>query len=264
MTQHVICDYSDFERLETYLRKHINLHFYTIGDLDDFFRPNTRWFVLEEANHITAAIMIYSGLSPATVIAISENIDGLSSLFKEILPYLPENLYAHLSPGTEQVMDGYQLDSHGFHLKMMLLQTQAINEINTRITEPLTQDNMGELIEFYKVSYPGNWFDPRMLQTGQYFGIRINRQLVSVAGIHVFSPAYRVAALGNIVTHPDFRKQGFGFLTSARVCQSLLASTDHIGLHVKADNLPAILCYKKLGFEIVGEYGEFMVTLRGV
>ena len=33
----------------------------------------------------------------------------------------------------------------------------------------------------------------------------------------------------------------------------------HVGLNVKADNGAAISCYKKLGFEPVASYGEFMV-----
>jgi hypothetical protein len=64
-----------------------------------------------------------------------------------------------------------------------------------------------ELLALYAASYPGNWFVPRMLETGFYFGIRRGRALVSVAGVHVFSPQYKVAALGNITTRPDARGQ---------------------------------------------------------
>ena len=55
-----------------------------------------------------------------------------------------------------------------------------------------------------------------MLETGKYFGIRREGILVSVAGIHVYSPEYDVAALGNITTHPDFRGQGLGRKVTAR------------------------------------------------
>ena len=36
-------------------------------------------------------------------------------------------------------------------------------------------------------------------------------------------------------------------------------TVDHIGLNVKADNAPALACYRRLGFEVAAEYGEFMV-----
>jgi predicted GNAT family acetyltransferase len=121
----------------------------------------------------------------------------------------------------------------------------------------LSRTDLAEVTEFYQRSYPGNWFDPRMLETGQYFGLREQGALVSVAGVHVYSPQYRVAALGNIATLPDCRGQGFARRVTAAVCRSLLSSVDYIGLNVKADNSPAIRCYQRLGFETVTSYGEF-------
>jgi len=115
---------------------------------------------------------------------------------------------------------------------------------------------------FYQDSYPGNWFDPRMLETGQYFGLLTDDRLVSVGGIHVYSPQYRVAALGNIATHPAYRGRGCGKAVTARICQSLSQTVDEIGLNVKADNRPALACYQRLGFDVVAEYGEFAVSRK--
>ena len=115
------------------------------------------------------------------------------------------------------------------------------------------------MLGLYKEGYPGNWFNARMLQTKQYFGLRIENRLVSIAGIHVYSEKYKVAALGNIVTHPDYRGNGFGKAVTAGLCQSLSEHVDNIGLNVKADNAAAIALYEKLGFEIVGTYYELMV-----
>jgi len=39
----------------------------------------------------------------------------------------------------------------------------------------------------------------------------------------------------------------------------LLEDVCHIGLNVKADNDAAISCYRRLGFETVAPYGEYMV-----
>jgi predicted GNAT family acetyltransferase len=98
-----------------------------------------------------------------------------------------------------------------------------------------------------------------MLRTKQYFGLRLKNRLLSVAGIHVYSEKYKVAALGNIVTHPDYRGKGYSKAVTARLCQSLAEHVDNIGLNVKADNTAAISMYRKLGFEIVGTYFELMV-----
>ena len=98
-----------------------------------------------------------------------------------------------------------------------------------------------------------------MLETKQYFGIKVKSQLVSAAGIHVYSKQYKVAAIGNIVTHPDFRGKGFGKSVTAKLSQSLMKDIDDIGLNVKADNKTAIAIYKKLGFNIVETYYENMI-----
>jgi predicted GNAT family acetyltransferase len=97
---------------------------------------------------------------------------------------------------------------------------------------------------------------------GQYFGLRQDGRLVSVAGVHVYSEHYRVAALGNIVTHPAYRRRGYARQVMARLCQSVLEKVEHVGLNVKADNDAAIACYARLGFEIIAPYGEFTMTAK--
>jgi predicted GNAT family acetyltransferase len=101
-----------------------------------------------------------------------------------------------------------------------------------------------------------------MLGTGQYFGLVSNGRLAAISGIHVFSPIYRVAALGNIATHPDDRGKGFGTGVTRRLCLELLKQVEHVGLNVKADNVAAISCYEKLGFEIHCTYEEAMIRLK--
>ena len=137
-----------------------------------------------------------------------------------------------------------------------------LDKVDFSNVQPLTNQHLPELIDLYTASYPGNWFDPRMLQTGQYMGIHIDKQLVAVAGVHVYSAHYRVAALGNITTHPDHRGQGVGTAVTAALCKRLLKTVDTIGLNVKSDNAAAIALYQKLGFQIVTTYHEYMAGLK--
>jgi predicted GNAT family acetyltransferase len=142
---------------------------------------------------------------------------------------------------------------------MMLNSKHLPGNIDFSQVIQLTNDDLNQMLQLYEEAYPGNWFDPRMLQTRQYFGIKIANRLISVAGIHVHSETYRVAALGNIVTHPDYRGRGFAQSVTARLCRSLLENVDHIGLNVKANNTVAIGLYEKLGFEILAPYYECAV-----
>ncbi len=85
--------------------------------------------------------------------------------------------------------------------------------------------------------------------------------LTDSAGVQAIALMY-TAALGNIRTHPKYRGKGYGTTVTARVCKSLLRDIDHIGLNVKADNISAIRCYERLGFEVIDSYGEFEVELK--
>jgi predicted GNAT family acetyltransferase len=96
-----------------------------------------------------------------------------------------------------------------------------------------------------------------MLETGRYYGPRDAGGLLSVAGVHVYSRRYRVAALGNIATHPAHRGKGYGTRVTGRLCRTLLDEVEHIGLNVKTDNEPALRCYRRLGLEVVARYAEF-------
>ena len=114
------------------------------------------------------------------------------------------------------------------------------------------------MLRFYEAHYPGNWFEPGMLATGHYYALRGPGGLLGVGGVHVYSPRYRVAALGNIAMHSQRRGQGLGRALVAELCRRLLETVDHIGLNVKADNAPAIRCYESVGFEVTDPYEEYL------
>jgi len=144
----------------------------------------------------------------------------------------------------------------------MALTDSSHLDIDTSKAIALSVENTNELEQLYKLSYPGNWFEPQMLKTGCYYGIRHGDPLISVAGVHVYSKDYKVAALGNITTHPQWRGQGFGTIVCAKLCQVLLETVEHIGLNVKADNLSAIACYQKLGFTSIATYTGYLLELQ--
>jgi RimJ/RimL family protein N-acetyltransferase len=252
----------DKARIETFLRKNAELHIYSLGDLDDFFWAYTTWYGCDDPAGMDV-VLIYKGQVVATVVGVSEQPATMRELLTAVIPLLPRRFYAHLSPGVEDIFErSHQVDIHGPHYKMALHDPSRVLDMDCSQVVQLTRQDVDDLARLYHESYPGNWFDARMLETGQYFGLRVDRQLVSAAGVHVYSEQYRVAAIGNIATHPAYRNRGYGGLVIARLCQSLLQTVEHIGLNVKADNDAAIACYKKLGFEIVAPYGEFTVERK--
>jgi len=252
----------DKEEIRAFFSQNIPLHLYEIGDLDEFFWPYTTWHALKDTDGLKAVVLLYTETSLPVLLALAEEPAYTRELLQSIIPLLPGRYYAHLSPGLEDVFQGSRkLVSHGRHYKMALTRTELLDAVDVSRVIPLSLTDMEDLARLYEQSYPGNWFVPRMLETNQYFGIHGPRGLVSVAGIHVYSPTYKVAVLGNITTHPDSRGQGLGKAVTAKLCLSLLETVEHVGLNVKVDNEESIRCYRKLGFEVIGTYEEWTAGL---
>jgi RimJ/RimL family protein N-acetyltransferase len=260
-----MCAYSlitDKNKLERRLRLAPDLNLYHLGDLDDFFWPDTRWFARVDGEEITALALLYSGENPPVLLAIDDRDDGeTAALLVDLIPDLPGRVYAHLSPGLiDPFRSRYAVHHHGAHFKMSLIDPIKLERWDTSAVIPLGVEDLPRLRRLYSAAYPGSWFNPRMLKTGQYMGIESNKgRLVAVAGVHVYSQQYRVAALGNITTLPDHRRKGLSTLVTAGCCKRLLADVNLIGLNVRGDNEAAIRTYRKVGFDVVGEYNEWMM-----
>lgn len=248
--------------IEQFLLRNTFLHLYSIGDLDDFFWENTTWYALKHDTQIEQVALLYTGLLLPTLLALTDETTTMANLLQSIIHLLPKQFYAHLSDGLVSVLNkDYASEHHGLHYKMALRNRECLKKYATDEVIQLTIKDIDEIEELYRVSYPGNWFDSRMLETGYYYGIRRENRLVSIAGVHVYSKRYNVAALGNITTHPQFRGQGLSKHVIAKLCQEL-AAVQHIGLNVKADNAIALRCYQQIGFECVATYNEYSFLLQ--
>lgn len=250
------------EQIEPILRRNVFLHVYALGDLDPAFWPSTTWYGLEVAGDVRAILLLYSAFDPPTLMALGDPpFDDLHELLRSARPLLPAKVYAHLSPGCRAALEPLaQADSRGPHLKMALVEP-ALDVPGTDRVERMTHADVPSLEALYAAGYPGSWFAPRQIDTGHYYGLRANGELVSAAGCHVYSLTQKVAALGNIVTHPAHRGRGHAAAATARLCTEVLKTVDHVGLNVKADNAVAVRCYERLGFRAVAGYEEVGVEL---
>jgi len=243
----------DRAELERLLRVDPALHAYELGDLDDFFWPHTTWY-----RHGDSVALVYHGTGLPILLALdrpdragtmAELVDGLALL-------LPQRFHAHVAVGVEDVLGKhFRLKPGGLHHKMALTEPRRLEGFAAE-GEVLTDADLSDLTRLYLSAYPRYAFDPRLLQTGQYVGVRRHGRLVAVAGVHIWSPAQRVATLGNVTTHPGMRGQGLGTAAVATVCRRLLPTVDVIALNVKADNASAIALYTRLGFSRVADYHE--------
>jgi predicted GNAT family acetyltransferase len=103
----------------------------------------------------------------------------------------------------------------------------------------------------------GEWvlFQPECLASGHYYGLRENGRLIAVAGIHLASTRYNIAALGTVFTHPDHRGKGLARLCSSHVLASVgRAGISRVVLNVEDSKVTARRIYERLGFQTACTY----------
>ncbi|MFW9827249.1 MAG: GNAT family N-acetyltransferase [Candidatus Thorarchaeota archaeon] len=247
----------DKENLYNLFMKDVFLFAYHIGDLDDFYFSDCTWFGLEENGQLTEVVLLYSGLKVPTLLIFGSS-QKIPYLVEGIIDKLPDCFYCHYQGDFHELLESqYQMKFLGTHLKMKFQGELAnLPNNNTSETIRLTKDDEQNLLSLYQESYPEGYFVPYMLKSGKYYGVKVDKKIVSVAGVHVFSPLYNIAVLGNITTHPNFRGRGLARKCTSQLLKSFGGEVDRIGLNVKKDNVIALQLYENLGFRVHATYNE--------
>ena len=90
-------------------------------------------------------------------------------------------------------------------------------------------------------------FEANALEKGPYFGVWRDGCLASMAGTHL--KLERMAEIGNVVTDPEYCRQGLASMAVAATLQTLTAVGLQVIVQVFKSNAAAIARYEKLGFE---------------
>lgn len=246
-------------QIEAFLRRAPYLHAYELGDLDPREAPHTTWLA---SDPVDAVMLVYRGLATPTILALADDDPAaLRALLAARAHELPARFYAHLTPGVETALGPrYHARRLAHHVKMGLAGPVAAPAPADDVIVRLTPQHAAEAMQFYAASYPASYFEPVNLERGPYLAIRDDHGIAAIAGVHVYSPALRVASLGNIATRPDARGRGHARRVTAALCRLLQAEVEIIGLNVRADNAAALACYRAVGFEVRHPYDEWLVT----
>jgi ribosomal protein S18 acetylase RimI-like enzyme len=258
-----VVELRDRELIARFCRRRPAVHAYALGDLDDFFWPHTRWFAADGEDELEQLLLLYQEPDPPVLLALAEPpVEQMAALLAAVDDELPARLYAHLTTGLVDTLASRFVPESppAAHRKLALVDPTRLDGVGRDAVE-LGPDDLDEVVDFYERAYPGTWFEPRMLETRRYLGIREGGGLVCVAGVHVWSPAWRVAALGNVATLPEARGRGLATAACAQLCRRLLADgIDVISLNVRSDNAAAITAYERLGFAHAVDYVEVPLT----
>ncbi len=251
----------DRRELETFLALDPALHVYALGDLDPAYWPWTSWYGLRRDGDLRELVLCYTALfQPAVMAFVQHSAADMAALLEAISTVLPRRFHAHLDLGVVRAArQHWDLQPFGAMKKMTLRDLPSSADSAT--FTPLDQRHAPQVRALLDAAYPGNFFEPRMLDTDGYLGHFEGDSLHAVAGLHVLSPSFGAAALGNVAVHPEHRGRGLGRSITHALCTQLRArGVEQVGLNVRADNTAAVSLYHSLGFEVVRDYLEALAV----
>jgi len=218
---------------------------YAIGDLEPGLFEQCTWVGAERAGEMQALVLHFRGLVPPALLLMGDTV-GLRSILENASR--PDEVYLTCRPEhLPMVREFYTWDEPTPMWRMVLRpERPAPGEGECTRLLPADADRLSSLF----THGGGGAFSPAQMVQGVFYGVQSGDQIVPVAGTHLVSRTYGVAAIGNVFTHPDWRRRGYGMAcTSAVVAELLEQGIQDIVLNVGQDNSAAIRMYERLGFQ---------------
>jgi ribosomal protein S18 acetylase RimI-like enzyme len=248
----------DKELLRAFLGRDRLRAAYAIADLDEREFAKTRWGVAYEAGEPIAVVLEYGGLTPQPLFVMGD-ADGILAILRDVIK--PRLAYlAADEPLLAPIGSVYRIDP-GPPMIRQAVSRQSFRPVPGQV-QRLVPADIVDLNRLYGLGFAG-WLPADSIANGVYYGVRIAGRLVAAAGTHVINPQDGIAAVGNVMTHTDFRGRGFAKQTTSAVTQELLRTCDDVVLNVRADNPPALAAYHSLGYADYCRFEERLVHRRG-
>jgi RimJ/RimL family protein N-acetyltransferase len=253
----------DPDRLRKFLLTDRYFADYARGDLDPAHFQFTAWFGAEERGELLAVAMLYHDLEPPIFFATGE-ARGIERILDQVvrLPRISLSIRDEHLPTIEKFyrttpvpmwkMALLAEDRNRVSPSILEWKAEPLRGNQVSVGRTMTRLDVGHLplLEELYSHGGGDAFRLRSLELGVFYGVYEGERLVSVAGTHVVSDNERIAALGNVITHPAYRGQGLATLATYAVCDELLErGIEMIGLSVSRSNEAAQRVYEKIGFK---------------
>jgi ribosomal protein S18 acetylase RimI-like enzyme len=128
-----------------------------------------------------------------------------------------------------------------------MIGTPAERSIRGVETVTLGADDAPAMMELTELTKPGP-FSSRSQELGTFLGIRIDGQLVAMAGERMKPGNY--TEITAVCVHPSHRGRGYGQMLLAGISRRILARGEIPFLHVFSHNSSAIALYRRQGMQI--------------
>jgi ribosomal protein S18 acetylase RimI-like enzyme len=180
--------------------------------------------------------------------------ESLAELEKLLIPDEHVYLFGAQPPATNGLNVETPLDTH----QMVWPTNKTIDASGEKMQIlRMTAGDASDMVELTTLAFPG-FFRKRTHKMGSYYGIRVDGELVAMAGERLLLPGMR--EISAVVTRPGHTGKGYG----RTLMNTLLREHENAGvmsfLHVGVRNTRAVSLYERMGFEFAGSITLWPVT----
>ena len=249
---------TDRDALRSFLGQDRQYAAYAICDHEDREFSRTRWGAAFDGDQMVAVGLEYTGPTPQPLFVMGRP-DGIEAVLRDVIR--PRAAYiAARQEMLPAIETQYRVDPGPQMVRMWV--DRAHFKPYPATVQRLLPVEIGELNRLYQLGF-ASWLPATAIADGVYYGMRVNGRLVAAAGTHVISTGARLAVVGNVLTHMDYRGRGFATAVTGAVTTELLRSCDQVVLNVRADNPPAINAYRHLGYSEHARFEERLIHRLG-
>jgi ribosomal protein S18 acetylase RimI-like enzyme len=231
---------------------------YALCDLEEREFARTRWGAAYDGDALIAVGLEYTGPTPQPLFVMGRT-DGIEAVLRDVIR--PRAAYIAARTDMLPAIEAHYRVDPGPQMVRMWVDRARFRPYPAQVQRLLPVE-IGELNRLYQLGF-ASWLPSSAIADGVYYGMRVNGQLVAAAGTHVVSPAARLAVVGNVLTHMDYRGRGFATAVTGAVTADLLRTSDQVVLNVRADNSPAINAYRRLGYAEHARFEERLIHRLG-
>lgn len=256
---------TDTLRLYRFLQRDPIFGAYALGDLEPEQRPFCTWYLAQAADEDEpeALLLVYRRFDPPIVLTLG-SAAGVAMLLKQA--DLPDRVFLNAAVAHVPLLAA-RFQFAGGELEPMLRMAvspqafrpveRSAHGVSLRRLAPADVPRITELIA-HGGPFAPDAFDAAQVTDGVFYGAvdAHTGALLAMAGTHLVARTLRVAAVGNVMTHPQARGRGLGTLVSSVVTAELLAAGLQVVLNVNQRNPAARHIYEKLGYAVHGPFVE--------
>jgi predicted GNAT family acetyltransferase len=178
------------------------------------------------------------GLFAGAVDEDPESVAGLGELVQA------QGAVGLVEPTAPPPVLGTRVVSSALCLQMEAVEVAPAWEVAFDMLD-LGDADAAEMLALASLTKPGPFF-ARTHQLGEFIGVRVEGQLVAMAGERMRPDGYTEAS--GVCVHPDHRGKGYAARLLREVTAKILARGEKAFLHSYADNATAIGLYESLGY----------------